>query len=287
MKRTGALSRRLLLCAAAAALTACATSTTQLQTARTLPPGDFEVAVAGSLPLHTAFVGALADTTKAAYQRAKDAEGTKPLTEAEVRQIMEASAAAVLFTPSPVFEIGGRVGLLPRLDLGLRYGGPKIEADVKLQLQDGGLGGLDVALAGVFAHHTGIGPSSFSMLYDVAEYFKLADYGREDAGGVLILSSHLTNHFSVFGGIRYVASFVDVGGHLEKVEAAAGVPPTDMSSVMHTYGGTLGLQVGGGHFWVNAELTVARVHFAPVILGERFDLGGLLFSPGVSLALRF
>ena len=92
---------------------------------------------------------------------------------------MKASAAAVLFTPSVVVEIGGRVGVLDGLDVGLRYSGAKIEGDVNLNIDVDSSDGDTVRVA--TNDFLATGGDDFAVM---GMHFKLGLYEHQSAGAI-------------------------------------------------------------------------------------------------------
>src|SRR5262245_28005677 len=153
---------------------ACTTSLTQGQTARALRPGQVEVAMSGSIPVSSRFVGEVADVVEASAARLKDADNAdRPLTESEQREALEAGLALALFHPALVTEVGGRIGVVDRLDVGFKYAGTLVKADGKFQFATSDDGGPDLAIALGLTHHLGYGASVLEPAYPLLDYVQL------------------------------------------------------------------------------------------------------------------
>lgn len=277
----------------AAALTmllssACTTSMTSLQTARTMRPGQVQLTAGASVPISSAAVGETIDAAGLAADRLADAEGRDaPISEAEQRQALETSLALLLFTPGVTTELAGRVGVVDGLDLGLKWAGPLLQADAKYQLLRQGEHGVDLAVQGSYGYHLGYGASIASSVYPLLDFVRLGDYAQHDLGVGVLLSGEWDDVFGAYLAARYVAAFTSVDADIERVEVASGLPRSELSSTIHHVGGTAGIMLGYKYVYAVAELTVAGVVFDPVILGERRDLGGVIVTPALGLLARF
>lgn len=118
-----------MIAVAAMSASACTASLTQGQTARALRPGQVELAMSGSVPVSSRFVGEVAHVVEASADRLRDArDANRPLTEQEQREALEAGLALALFHPALVTEIGGRIGVVDRFDVGIKYAGTLVKA---------------------------------------------------------------------------------------------------------------------------------------------------------------
>jgi hypothetical protein len=281
IRTPGALSGPLLLLLACGA---CTTSVTQMQRARTLDPGQIEASLGASLPVHSRFFSELIDTEEKIRARLGSAEASgKPITTEEQRQALETALAFVLFGPGLLPEINARYGITSGLDVGLRYAGPLLRADLKVQPMTAAEVGLDLAVDVGLARHSDTGPSAFDQIRDLSTYVKLGDYSRYDVDLGLLAGREFGDWGAVYGGARYVVSFIEIDEDLAIVEVASGLPHTELSARMHQFGGTLGGRVGYRYLFLAAEMTVMRVLYEPTILGSPTDLGGWTLAPALAL----
>jgi len=274
--------------ALATSLTACTTSLTTLQTAKTMRPGQVQVTVAASVPISSAAVGETIDAAEAVAGRLADAEGRdQPITEAEARQALETGLAVTLFTPGVSPELAARVGVLDGLDVGVKWAGALLAVDAKYQLLRQPEHGLDLAVMGAYGYHLGYGASVASAVYPVLDFVRLGDYAQHDLSAGFVLSGEWDDVFGAYLAGRYTAGFVSLDADLERVEVATGLGSTDLSSTLHVVGGTVGVMVGYKYVYAVAELSVAGVIYEPEVLGERRDLGGVVVAPALGLLVRF
>jgi hypothetical protein len=275
--------------AAALLLAGCTTSVSTLQTARVLDPRQVQITAALEGSLHSA---ALAEPLEAADRLADEldrAEETgETISEALEREAIEAALGLTLFTPSvaPVFI--GRVGVGHGAEVGLRYTGALVGAEGKVQLARAEPeSGVDLALFGGAAHHLDTGSSFASGLFDLLSTIDVADYARNDLHLGLILGRDFGRWLSLYTSARYMASFWSLRTDFGDIATESGVEDLDLDGTIHALGGAGGLFVGYAHVFVNLELTVMRVWFAPEVLGETRDLDGWAVAPSFGLTLRF
>ena len=65
----------------------------------------------------------------------------------------------------------------------------------------------------------------------------------------------------------------------------SGTPIIETETNIHQLGATFGVRVGSRRVSLLAELTVLYMIFETEILGQKTDLGGLVFAPGVGVAV--
>ncbi|HEY8207359.1 MAG TPA: hypothetical protein VIG99_07760, partial [Myxococcaceae bacterium] len=158
----------------------CATSLTTRQTARTLDPGHFsaDAAVGVEVPL-----GTLAQVTVVGVQQTEkllDAVASKTpyaVTDQDKQDLISAAVVLLVNPPSIDWEGGVRAGVLPNLDVGLRYSINALRADAKYRFfQDvQGSSRMDVA--------AGLGFSRYffsNVIFDALEFVHLGEYSRWD-----------------------------------------------------------------------------------------------------------
>jgi hypothetical protein len=283
------LVNRLLPGCALLALVGCVSSVTQVQTARTLAPGEKRLQVGTSVPISTRYFQEIIDGIEIVVDRLQDAENAdRPVTEAEQRQAVETAAAVLLLQPALVPEISGRMGVVEHVDVGLRWAGPTFRLDGKWQIVDQP-GQWHAALHGAFVYHTGVGASIATSLYEIFDKLRLASYERKDVElGLLASTDEQGRPVAVYGGLRYFLAMPRIESELvEGLEAESGTPLIETDTNIHQFGATLGVRAGTRRVSLMAELTVLWMIFEPEILGLKTDLGGLVLAPGVGAAIDF
>jgi hypothetical protein len=273
----------------AIALGGCVTSVTQMQTARTLAPRDKRVQVGASLPVSVRYAQELIDIIDLATDRLRDAENAnRPVTEAEQRQAIESAAAILLLQPAVVPEVAVRMGVLDNVDVGVQWAGPTFRLDGKWHAVDVP-GQWHAAVHAAYTYHTGIGASIAGSLFDLFESLKLVDYSRNDVELALLASTEDQQRpVSFYGGVRYFLAMPRIESALaDGLEAQSGMPLISTDTNIHQLGATAGIRLGNRRVSLMAELTVLWMVFAPEILGQESDLGGLVLAPGVGAAIDF
>lgn len=275
-----ALAASLLCCA-------CSSSVASLQTARALAPGQVQLSLGASLPVSTAAISGALDAADAVYDDLRAAEASdQPISAQTQKDLNKSALALALFQPSPVLEAGGRVGVIPKLDLGFLGSARQLKGDAKYQVWDSA-DGHAAALSLGYNYHLSIAPSVLESAFDLLEYVKLSDYARHDLGLSLIWSKDWGQWLSLYGSLRYLVSFISLDADLEKVQSQLGIERTSLNNRLHMLGLTGGAMIGYKHLFLHLELSVLNVDFAPTILGESVDLGGLLVAPTLGLTGRF
>jgi hypothetical protein len=276
-----ALALALLTCA-------CSTSVTSLQTGRALAPGEVQLTAAASLPLSTSAINGVLDSLDRLEGELEEAATSEDNTiDAETqRQLTESALALLLFQPAPVMEINGRMGLVPKLDAGLRYSARQVKGDLKYQFWDGENGHAAGFTLG-YSYHLSIAPSILESAFDLLEYVELNDFSRHDLDLGLIWSRDWGEWLSLYGGLRYLVSFISLDADLQKVESSLDLERTSLSSRLHMVGVTGGAMLGYKHLFLHLELSVLSAEYAPTILGDKVDLSGTVISPAFGLTTRF
>ncbi|WP_428264439.1 hypothetical protein [Haliangium sp.] len=265
----------------------CITSVNQMQTARPLPPKEVRIEAGSSVPIATRYVSEIVDTLDLIADRLSDAENAgEPLTEAEQRQAVEGVAAVLLLQPSFVPELALRVGVYENIDVGLRWAGPTFRFDGKWQVAQE-TDRWHLAVNAAYVHHTGIGSSIATSAFDFFESIKLVSFSRRDLELSLLASTDEKRTISYYGGLRYILSMPRIESEvIDTIEVASGEPLLATDTNMHHIGATAGIRLGWRGLSLLAELTLMYMSFSPEILGEKSDLGGLLISPGIGVALE-
>lgn len=270
-------------------LAGCVSPVSQMQTARALPPGQKRLHVGASVPISTRYAQELVDLVELAADRLRDADNLdRPVTEAEQRQAIEAAAAILLLQPAVVPEIGMRVGVLDHVDVGLQMAGPTFRLDGKWHAVDRP-GEWHAAVQAAYTYHTGIGASIAGSIFDLFESLRLAEYSRSDIELALLASTEEQRRpLSFYGGLRYFLAMPRIESELiDALEAESGRPLVETDTNIHQLGATAGVRLGTERVALMAELTVLWMVFAPEILGQESDLGGLVIAPGVGASVNF
>lgn len=267
----------------------CVSPVSQLQTARTLPPGETRLHAGASLPLSTRYAQELIDLVEVATDRLQDAENAgRPITEAEQRQAIESVAAILLLQPAVVPELGLRVGVFDHVDAGLQWAGPTFRLDGKWHAVDVP-GQWHLALQAAYTYHTGIGASIAGSVFDLFESLRLVDYSRSDLELALLASTEdKGQNLSFYGGLRYFLGMPRIESALaDGLETETGMPLVSTDTNIHEIGATGGIRLGTDRVSLMAELSVLWMVFEPEIFGEKSDLGGLVIAPGVGASVNF
>lgn len=270
-------------------LLGCATSSTTLQSARTLEPKEIQITTAVSVPISTRVVGAIIDTAEATAKEIKEAANdNQELTMAEAQKGVESAAALILFTPSTYPEALFRIGIVDRFDAGLKLSYSLIKPELKFQylrIKDG----IDASVFMGYAYHFDVGPSIASKVYDIFDSLKLVDYSRHDLDFGLLFGREWKDIVSLYWGLRYLLSFINVDFGFEKIKYIDGeaIPDLKVHELMHNAGAVVGVMAGYKYVFVNVELTLLYCIFKPEIIEKEMDLSGMIISPTLGITARF
>lgn len=286
---------------AAAFSSGCASNLAQMQTARTLKPGQLRVSggVGWYIPA-TQLGNAVGNGVAVAAQGIEAAATRKDfeLSDEDKRRIAINSVALATMPPSPSAQLDVRVGIVPRLDVGLRYSIDAVRADAKLNFwhdgEDDPEDGLprkskDLALGFSVSKHLYNTP-----IGDMMGMVKLDHFNRWDFEVPLYVSIDVSRYFGVYGSGRYRFSYVSFDetvnyvshcGCEEAPQHYTVTTPTKM--VSHFYGATAGIRVGSARFAWMLELTVGNTVAKTRLLGEDVELGGITIYPATGIALTF
>ncbi len=267
--------------------TACTTSLSSHQTARTLAPGEFQITGAITVPVATSAVAGAIDLGDRAVDSIQTAnDDGESLSEEDQRDAIRAGLAIALFQPAAVPEAALRAGVADRIDVGLHANAQLLKPDIKYMFWDNDQGAAAAVSLG-YAYHLGIGSSFLAPLFDILDYVKLGDYSRHDLDLGLHLSRDVDDWLKLYVAARYLVSFVSLDADIERLQDATGVQVVQVEDTIHHFGGTGGLMVGYKYVFLHAELSVFGVSFAPEVLGAPVQLGGLVVAPSLGLTLTF
>jgi hypothetical protein len=289
----------------------CASTLTTHQTARTLAPGKLRVSAAtglhvpgGTLLQVAAEAGALAQAARAA------AEGGEPLalTPEQADRLLTAGVSLAVAPPGVSNELMARVGLLERLDAGLRLSSTSLRLDGKVQLlhlaergaegEAGAQGAGAVPASGgarrSFDVAVGLGVSRQlfrGVLFDALSLAQAGDVSRWDLEVPVYVSADFGDVLKLYGAPKYVYSHTRLDARLlatlEQGSSLSGadlrLPPVVTG---HFFGASAGLALG--YRWVHAfaELTAGHTFVRARVLGAPRELGGLTLLPSVGLAVQ-
>lgn len=241
-------SRRVLIAAAALAISACAPPLSTFQTARIPPKGTTE-AVAGfeaSLP-----VGTLSDVVQAGKDVAAKGNSGQSLTADEKWQLFDAGTAVLLSPPS--FGYHFMLAYVPtdKLEIGLRYAGGALRLGARYQLLTRENGPFDM--------NAGIGIARFGSGISIINYvpgLEVGSFSRWQID-VPVLIGTQNRWFRAWTGPRFVATFFDASLTLDLRSQA----PTTAAIEGHAYylGGQGGVGVGYRWLFVAFEMTLAEM----------------------------
>jgi hypothetical protein len=277
----------------------CATTLSTMQTARTLAPGQVQVTGGMGVFLPVGNLIRVVDTGIDQGEEARDAvdEGRPyALSEEDQQKLLTAGVALMVAPPGVSPELMVRVGVVDRVDVGLRYSGISLRADAKVLLFHGGDsdGGrmetgqrsYDVALGLGAARHFFSSP-----VLDVLEVVEMGDFSRYDVEVPLYVSADFGDVFKLYGAPKYVYShtrmderLVDFSRQGKPVSGFDATLPASVDS--HFVGSTVGLALGYRYVYLFAELTGGYVFCKPTLFGVERNLGGVTLYPAFGLAVR-
>ncbi len=283
-----------------ALLSGCASTLSTQQTARTLAPGQVQVSGGAGFFVPVGTIVRVVDAGIEQGEAARDAvESDRPysLSEEAQQELLTAGVALMVAPPGVNPELMVRVGVVDRVDVGLRYSGISLRGDLKVQLSSGGEAGVgrflepgqrsfDVALGVGVARHFFSSP-----VLDVLEVVKMGDFSRYDVEVPLYLSADWGDIFKLYAAPKYIYSHTRLDARLVDY-AQQGKPVTGFDASLpatvgsHFVGSTVGLALGYKYVHVYAEVTGGYFRSKPRLFGVERDLGGVALMPSVGLAIR-
>ncbi|MBL8958146.1 MAG: hypothetical protein JNK82_45660 [Myxococcaceae bacterium] len=286
---------------AALVTTGCASNLAQMQTARALEPGQLRMSGGVGWYVPAGQIAAVAgDGIEVAKQEIKaELNNTEyDISQADKRKIAINSVALAAMNPYPNVHLDARIGILPRVDVGLRYSIDAVRADAKWNFFHDGPNdpedGLprkskDIAIGFI------VSKQLFSpAVGDMMGMIRLDNFNRWDFEVPLYFSIDVSRYFGVYGAGRYRYTTMTFDQHVStKTDCGCGDGPktTIVSSASrmqsHFYGATAGMRVGSARFSWMLEITVGHTQAKTELLGEVVELGGLTFYPATGIALTF
>jgi hypothetical protein len=288
---TASFSRKT-LAAALGFVVSCATPLDAMHTARVLHPGHVELGVGWGQNYP---VGAYLRITRPAEEEVKalvsEIRNKQTIALDPSRDIYSGvvEALSIAHLPSPQWEVAMRVGVLPRLELGLRYAGAVWRGEVYGQVYEtatfnvaAGLGGayraFDEGVPGVLDE---LGLLSFSEIDVDATVLGGWNwkYGALYFGPKAVFSS-----YSATGALSRLTSLdVNVLG----ATVTSSLPLRLNLSQSWLAGGLIGARVGYRYVYLSAELAVYGSIYNPTLFGQTTGLGGLVLYPSAALVATF
>ena len=131
-----------------------------------------------------------------------------------------------------------------------------------------------------------VGPSLLSSAYGLLDKFKLTDFSRHDLDAGLLVG-YEQGGIIAYGGLRYIFSSIDFQWKTENIPTESGVEKLGFDDPMHQVGGVVGVMLGYGFIFVNLEMSILHVFYAPTVLASPLDLDGWSITPTLGLSLRF
>jgi hypothetical protein len=283
------------------ALTGCATNLAQMQTARTLKPGELRFSGGVGVYIPATQIGNLAaEGAAAGTQAIQQAANNQPvgLTDAQRRVVAATTLALATMPPSPGFQVDARVGVLPRFDVGMRYSVDSVRADAKLNFYhdavddpEDGLPRKSKDIAIGFAVSKQLFKPGVSDMYGSVTF---DNFNRWDIEVPLYVSIDVSRYFGIYGGGRYQYSRITFDETVTQMQTCGcgGAPTltqtkTASGMTRHFYGATAGIRVGSARFAWMLELTVGNTVATANILGSDVQLGGITVYPATGIALTF
>jgi hypothetical protein len=281
--------------------TGCASNLAQMQTARTLEPGQLRVSGGVGYYIPATQIGNLAgDGIQVAKQSIESAVNKTQveLSDAQKREIAIHSVSLAAMSPYPSAQIDARLGVLPRFDVGMRYSIDSVRADAKFNFFHDGADdpedGLprkskDIAIGFIVSKQLFAQPVG-----DMMGMIRLDNFNRWDFEVPLYVSIDVSRYFGVYGAGRYRFSYVSFNQNIAHVDnCGCGTAPTTSVEVLptklesHFYGATAGFRVGSARFSWMLELTVGNTVARTKLLGQDVEMGGLTIYPATGIALTF
>jgi hypothetical protein len=278
------------LLALGAGLTGCQTSMTQMTSPKALEPGRPEVAVNMNGVAHTSVVTKTIQGGKNLLDKKK--EGEEPVTEGELRDILDATLAWALFRPGfgpeAIVRLGVTDAVLEGMDAGIRYNGSLIKGDLKLQLWESSDGMHALAVDLGYAYH-------IDVVSSVLEYITLTDFSRHDIDLSVSWGMEWRDIIKVYLSPRVIGSRVSVDHKIP--DWLRNRIPEDIQKLdpnqffrdewMWYTGVTWGLMAGYKYVFLCIDVSAFYLHFTPEVLFEERDMSSWALSPAIGLVATF
>ena len=267
------------------ALVGCATDLSTLQTAKTLPPGQFAglTSVGINAPAGAFSAISKGDQTLEKLDQALQSGQPYVFTADDQQRLLGSAVALAILPPSAQYELTLRAGLATNWELGLRYGVNAARVDLKRHLlhwdDDEAPWPMDLAI-GAAASYYFFNSAGLSNL----GYARVDDCRRIDFELPVYLSAELTPSWTAYGAVKYLYSRTHLKGSLGGQGFTSAVPlPGLLESDF--LGVTAGTQFAIGLFHLRAyvELTMGYTSLSPFLLKQKASLGGFTLFPALGI----
>ncbi|TXD36211.1 hypothetical protein FRC98_13895 [Lujinxingia vulgaris] len=268
----------------------CATSLSNLAPAHTLAPGEVQITGVAQADLYTGVFDGTIDAGRAVVDAAQRDDG--PISEEELRTLLDAVLLWQLFLPGVTPELALRVGVSDRplagLDVGLRYNGNVVKPDVRLQLWESASGNLALTAHAAYGYHRSVATSA-------VEWAVMTEFKRHDFEAGLSAGWEYQDIFKLYLSPRYLYSDLSATPNLpdwlkERIpEEYQDYNPSRFfeDSEMHYVGLNWGAMLGYRWVFVHLDMTMMRVLFRPTVLESSRNYDNWVFAPSAGLSVRF
>ena len=261
----------------------CASAPTTLQGPQALPAGEFRLTAASSTSLNTRFISEFDQITSGAQDKIIAAEAGDPMSEEELREVIETASVLTLFMPAFFWEVIGRVGIGYQCELGVR--GSNVMAKGEVKCEGPSLGGLK--WAGVLGGTMYFGGGVASEVFDLLDSLSLGEHSHYELDATLLVGGSLGDWLEYYGGFKVVAVFVKLDWDIDEEWVEEEIGATTFDETYFQFGGVTGLLVGWKYLFMNLELSALYTPLNAEILGSEVDLSGVNLVPAVGLTAAF
>lgn len=266
-------------------LSGCASPASTLQSARATPQGKFEVH--GGIGGHIApsVFSTLFDQAESASGKAKDYiadDETPVLSDEEKNAIMASMFSMAIVGPTPITEVGLRVGVLPGLDLGVSYTSAGFRGETKFQFLDTEKGApVDMSIGFQYLRQTTKPP----VPEFVQDIFELADIVRNDFWFPLLISQHFGDWAYTYGGLKFGYSTLDMQ-ILERLSDVSGQQISTGDDLIQ-FGGVIGAAAGFRYVHFLLEVSALYYKYDAQVLDTEVDVSGMTYYPAMGVRIQF
>lgn len=273
-------------------LSGCTTSLTNMAPARTMKPGEAQVATGYQFDVHSQAFTGIYDAGDQAVEDIRNTEEGETISEETLRSALDAVLMWRLFPVGGGPEFMGRAGLydgfLEGIDAGFRYNGNVFKGDLRLQVWASDDDAAAISLQAAYGHHKALLPS-------VLDWLVKARFNRKDFDFQANFGYEFGHFAKLYFSPRYIVSTispeVEFRPYLEER-----IPEEYMdwdvadyfpNSTMHYAGANFGAMLGYRWAFLNLDVNVFRIMYHPEILGSQRDYGGWVFAPTAAITLMW
>jgi len=270
----------------------CATTQTNLTSARTLDQGEFEANVNGQVNLNSSPLRTGIAAGESIENEIENTPEDENVSEETARRAIDFAVASALFRPKPAAEGVFRAGLLDKplggLDAGLRYNGSTVKGDLKFQYWSSEDDAFAASIQPAFGYHSSTAPSAI-------EYITFTEWSRYDYDILAPFGFAYDEIARVWLAPRFMYSRIKASPKIdeflkkrlpEEVENRRQDLFGDGENIFYA-GLNVGGMVGYKYAYFALEASVSRVFFNPEILGETRNLSGFAIMPSAALVVQF